>query len=316
MTTTRRDAALARRIAAHHGADPASVSPLPGPARVNHAYAAVLGRDRVVLRFAQDPARADEFEVEQWCQAEARAAGVAVAAPIAHGVLAGVPYSVQEFVPGAPGTELPPADAWERLGRFAAAVSAVVPGEDAPGGLFTRFGRALPAAWQAHLEYNREALGGEDPLVALGVYSAEQAPALVVAIDGLRDERLSFGLAHGDLAPRNMIVRDDGEAVLIDWGGASAGPAPWTDLEMVYRWHLADRPEGFDVPVTAEDVSAFARGCGVDLAAAVPLLEALVLLHSLDLARWAMDLRPDLLPLHVAGATRSVRRYLAEGQRA
>jgi hypothetical protein len=83
---------------------------------------------------------------------------------------------------------------------------------------------------------------------------------------------------------------------------------------MVYRWHLADLPEGFDVPVTPEDVTAFARGCGVDLDATAPVLEALVLLHSLDLARWAMDVRPDLLPLHAAAAARTVRRYLAAGQ--
>ncbi|MFD3444269.1 phosphotransferase [Microbacteriaceae bacterium 4G12] len=313
MTPTPRDAALARLIATRHGVDPGTVS-TAAPGRVNAVHLAGSGSERVVIRFALDPARPDEFEVEQWCQARAGEAGIAVAAPLGRGVLDGVPYSVQAFVPGLSGTALPAADAWERLGRSAAAVSGIVPGEDAPGGLFSRFGRDLPAAWRAHLDYNRDALGEDDSLIALRVYKADQEPALAAAIGGLGDARLTFGLSHGDLAPRNLIVRDDGEGVLIDWGGASAGPAPWTDLETVYRWHLADLPEGFQVPVTAEDVSAFARGCGVDLAAVTPLLEALVLLHALDLARWAMDARPELLPHYATDAARAVRRFLSASQ--
>jgi aminoglycoside phosphotransferase (APT) family kinase protein len=311
VTTTRRDADLAQRIAERHGAGTSAVSPLAGSGLVNHVYVAGSGAGRVVIRFAIDPMRPDEFEVEQWCQSRARAAGIPVAAPLARGALDGVPYSVQEFVPGVAGTRLPPADAWERLGRFAARVSTIVPGEDAPGGLFSRFGRNLEAAWRKHVEYNLAALGEDDPLLVRGVYAGADAPALASAIRGLRDAPLTFGLTHGDLAPRNMLVRENGQAVLIDWGGASAGPAPWTDLEMVYRWHLADLPEGFEVPVTAGDLAAFARGCGVDLVAATPFLEALVLLRSLDLARWARDIRPDLLPHHAAGAARSVRRFLA-----
>ena len=313
MTTTRRDADLARRIAARHGVDLATVS-AAASGRVNAVHLAGSGDERVVIRFALDPARPDEFEVEQWCQRRAGEAGIAVASPIARGVLESVPYSIQEFVPGVPGTALPAADAWERLGRSAAAVSRIVPGDDAPGGLFSRFGRDLPDAWRAHLDYNLDALGEDDPLIALGVYAVSQAPALAAAIGGLRDARLTFGLSHGDLAPRNLIVRDDGEGVLIDWGGASAGPAPWTDLETVYRWHLADLPEGFEAPVTAGDVTAFARGCGVDLAAVTPLLETLVLLHALDLARWAMDVRPDLLSHYAAGAARAVRRFRPASQ--
>lgn len=313
MTPTPRDAALARLIAARHGVDPGTVS-TAAPGRVNAVHLAGSGSERVVIRFALDPARPDEFEVEQWCQARAGEAGVAVAAPLGRGVLDGVPYSVQAFVPGVPGTTLLAADAWERLGRSAAAVSEIETGEDAPGGLFSRFGRDLPAAWRAHLDYNRDALGGDDPLIALRVYRTDQEPALAAAIGELGDARLTFGLSHGDLAPRNLIVRDDGEGVLIDWGGASAGPAPWTDLETIYRWHLADLPEGFEVPVTAADVSAFARGCGVDLAAVTPLLEALVLLHALDLARWAMDARPELLPHYATGAAQAVRRFLSASQ--
>jgi aminoglycoside phosphotransferase (APT) family kinase protein len=314
VTTTRRDADLARRIAERHGRNGSTVSVLAGSGLVNHVFMAGSGSDRMVIRFAIDPRRPDEFEVEQWCQARAGAHGVPVAAPLARGVLDGVPYSLQEFVPGVPGTALPRDGAWERLGRFAASVSEIVPGEDAPDGLFTRFGRDLPAAWRAHIDYNLGALGEGDPLLALGVYGAGDAPSLGAAIGALRDAPLTFGLTHGDLAPRNMLVREDGQVVLIDWGGASAGPAPWTDLETVYRWHLAgDPPEGFEVPVAGDDLAAFARGCGVDLGTVTPLLEALVLLHSLDLARWALDIRPDLLQHHAEGAATSVRRFLTLG---
>lgn len=316
MTTPPRDVALARRIAERHGADPATVDALPGVGRVNHVHIARRGDEQVVIRFAIDPLRADEFDAERWCIARARAAGITAPAPVAHGSLDGVPYLVLQYVPGRPGTEIAPEHAWHRLGRFAADVAALEPGEDAPAGLFSRFGRDLPAAWRAHVRYNLDALGGGDPLIARRVYAAADAQRLAAVIRSLLDAPLTFGLSHGDLAPRNMIVQEGTgqDAALIDWGGASAGPAPWTDLEMVYRWHLTALPEGFEVPVTADDLAAFARGCGIELAAVTPLLEALVLLRSLDLARWAKDVRPDLLPQYAAEAARLVGRFLAGGQ--
>ncbi|MFP3393791.1 phosphotransferase, partial [Brevibacillus sp. SIMBA_076] len=90
---------------------------------------------------------------------------------------------------------------------------------DAPGALFSRFGRDLPAAWEEHLSYNVSALADDDALIALGVYAPGQLGRLRGILRSLRDVPFSFGLCHGDLAPRNLIEREGGE-VLIDWGAA------------------------------------------------------------------------------------------------
>ena len=100
---------------------------------------------------------------------------------------------------------------------------------------------------------------------------------------------MEFGLNHGDLAPRNVLLRPDGDLVLIDWGSAACGPVPYTDLLILLR----DTTQNGD-PDT-DELAAFADGYGLDLAALLPTLVAICMLTALDLVRWASDRLLDLL---------------------
>ena len=280
-----------------------------GEGFVNHVFVLDTNAEPVVVRFAIDPLRRDDFDIEEWCLINAPGVGIPVPALLARGGLDGVSYIIQSFVDGRSGDTLPPETAWSRLGSYAAHLRRMPLTPESPDDLFSRFGRDLDAAWRAHLEYNVQALGiqalgTEDPLIDLGVYPAERQPILRLALTELLATEFEFGLCHGDLAPRNLLVPDGGDPVLIDWGAAFTGPAPWGDLETVYAWHITENALSY------ADVERFAEACGIPLGENVPTLEAMMLLRHLDLVRWCLDVRPDLLPEYREAARVGVRRFL------
>ncbi|WP_150306435.1 phosphotransferase family protein [Planctomonas psychrotolerans] len=300
-----RNAELARAIAHRHGIPPIDVVALPG-GFVNHSFAIGPPDARVVLRFAVDPHRRDDFDIEAWCLGAAASAGIASPRLLVRGEEDDVPYLVQEFVDGrhpvqdsAKDTD----DTWHRLGALAARVSDVALTADAPVALFSRFGRDLPRAWASHVDYNLAELSPTDPLIDWGVYPAAAAPILRQELGRLRDAPFTFGLRHGDLAPRNVILRD-GEPVLLDWGAASAGPAPLGDVLSVFRWHVTEGSPDLD------SVRIFAEQCGLDWTRTLPDLEAMLALEALDLVRWSMAWRPDLLDDYRVSAATVLSRFL------
>lgn len=129
-----------------------------------------------------------------------------------------------------------PVEAWAaRRARLADLGQSPV--DDAPAGIFSRFGRQLDVAWHEHVRYNREALAVDDALLLEGVYGQDDLAVLQGLVDDLNDTEFRYGLAHGDLAPRNLISRGSSAApALIDWGTATTGPTPWTDFQRVYQF--------------------------------------------------------------------------------
>jgi aminoglycoside phosphotransferase (APT) family kinase protein len=271
------------------GATPADARELPGGS-VNRTYRVARPGGDVVVRIPVDPRREDEFPVEEWAAAAAARAGIPVPAVLERGVEDGVPYLVQEHVPP---HAVPVAEPWTELGRLARAVGRVDLA-DAPASLFTRFGRDLGAAWDAHVAYGLASLDGDDPLLRDGAYPADAAPWLRERFAALAGTRFDHGLAHGDLAPRNLLSRGpDAAPVLLDWGAAETGPTPWTDARRVTAWTRLDGS------VTAAEHDAFMAAAGLDGAAAQRTLVAMTALHLVDVTRWARERRPDLYAEHV-----------------
>jgi aminoglycoside phosphotransferase (APT) family kinase protein len=297
-----RDGALASRIAASHGLPAQPVAELSGLGSVNHVFVIGDAAERFVIRFPIDPLRENEFATEAWCLELAASLGIPGPATIASGTFSGIPYAVQRFVPHVARDRLGRPDLWRTLGRYARLINDVAVPDDAPAGLFSRFGRDLPAAWQAHLAYNLAELTSEDALISLGVYPREEQPRLKAMIAELAGTPMAFGMSHGDLAARNVLVSPDGALVLMDWGSATCGPVPYTDLLTLHHHHDQD-----DDP-SADDLAAFSAGYGIDLGEVGPTLEALRQLAALDLVRWALDRRPDRLPELAESARRELAR--------
>ncbi|MBF4585146.1 aminoglycoside phosphotransferase family protein [Curtobacterium sp. VKM Ac-2887] len=256
---------------------------------VNHTYRVrrAVGAD-VVVRFPVDALRSDEFPVEAWAARAAAAAGIEVPRPLDHGIQDGVPFIVSEYVEPDP---RPIDHPWTWLGSSARTVASIDLGE-APASLFTRFGTDLARAWSAHLAYNSAALVADDPLRRDGAYNS--AGALRRHFERLAAEHFAFGLAHGDLAPRNLIARGPGRApVLIDWGAAETGPSPWTDARRVFEWAFVD------ATISRAEYDEFTAAAGLATPADHAILASLTALHLVDVTRWAREQRPDLYAEYV-----------------
>ncbi len=287
-----------------HGMRPTRIASVVGQGSVNRVFVVDSDVSQLVVRLAIDPLRQDEFGIEEWCLFRAAVYGVPSPAVVARGSLRKVPYLIQSFVKGDPGTSFRSPGAWRSLGEYARIVHTIAITDDAPDGLFSRFGRDLSAAWQAHLIYNLEQLVNTDPLLQLDVYSAGQQTHLLSVLSPLMDVEWTFGLSHGDLSLRNLIIPPVGAPVLIDWGSASAGPVPYGDLLPLVKAHRA-----IGDPSTA-DLTAFAAGLGTPLEAISDILDGLLLLDALDLVRWAIDQRPDRLD----EVAMSARAYIQRAQ--
>ncbi|MGC5165459.1 phosphotransferase [Luteimicrobium sp. DT211] len=301
---------FALRVARTLGLGDGTAGELAG-GNMNHAVRVRTDRADVVVRFTRDAARRgdDPFDVEAWCAGAAARAGIRTAPVVARTHVEGESVLVVEHVAGVP-TAPDDLAGWRAVGTIAARL-AEVPTDDAPDGLFSRFGRDLAGAWDAHVAYNLEALGPDDALPGLGVYDRRDRGRLREVVASLRGRDLRQGLSHGDLCHRNLLTAADGGYVVLDWGSAQAGPTPWTDLEQIRRWHVTGDVE---TPVSAaawaETLAGALDGTGTPPDDAARILGSLAVLHALDVVRWALDRRPDRLAELAAGSAATVRREL------
>ena len=260
-----------------------------GSGSVNHVFVMGSGRERWVVRFARDPFSPDVFEAEAWCARRAGQRGVPTPDVTASGTLGGIPYGVQRFVAGRTLHDDASSTPWLVLGSYGRVINNIQPDASAPASLFSRFGTDLERAWSSHVTYNLEQLDRADPLLRQGFYSRNRQAQLADSLRELMDLPAHFGLSHGDLTSRNLIAPGSGPLVLIDWGSASFGPVPWTDLLIL------DRDARHTGTSVEPDVDAYLDAVGLNRAAIWPTFEKFRELQLLDLVRWAAEQRPERL---------------------
>ncbi len=121
---------------------------------------------------------------------------------------------------------------------------------------------------------------------------------------------------HGDLSTRNLIADPLGGYVVLDWGSASAGPTPWTDLELIRRWHVTGDPvsvvsaDAWRAVLRGVDSVAAGSGAATTDAETERLLDELQILHVLDVIRWAIDNKPERIGEFVQQARGALARVL------
>ena len=259
----------------------------------NHVFIVTADPDKLVIRMNNDR-DSNEFLKEDWCMTQARASGVRVPKPISRGVLAGWNFSVQSFEGDENGADVQDQlSVWHWLGRMAARFHRVSVQGFGLKLLDEKAGR-FDSDWQDYVTSNIEALAKRRCCECL---SETQVTDLHYRFERLAEKRFEFGLCHGDLTPRNVVLDDDLKT-LIDWGCAEAHVVPHFDFRELLR----------DNDFDSAEVRAFASGYGLNQAFAslLPEIESVLLICAYDVVRWAKD----GAPAQVAEKEQQLRNYL------
>jgi fructosamine-3-kinase len=281
---------LIRHIVARYGGSLTDVVPIIGNGSVNRVFVATTERGKLVARLNADRGL-DEFRKEAWCIEQAAARGVLGPAVLDVGQKDGYSYMVQSFLEGAVGSEgaIDHAAAWHTIGRNAKAIHAI---QEHGFGLTLHDiqDRGFSGRWKRHVAYNVASLTPEDQLLALGALTPDQSPRVRARFRALLRQRFTFGLNHGDLSLKNVIVGTRGEVFLLDWGSAEAHVVPHHDIGEILKSSLERHSAEFDMFLAGYGLSAERYG---EMEHDV---HALMLLRAIDKLRWAIDRHPVDIP--------------------
>lgn len=287
----------------------AEVTPLVGRGSVNKVFVVEAASNKVVVRMSDRGEALDEYRKEAWCIGQAAARGVPVPSVIGLGRREGRAYIVETYVAGDEGRDSPEprSHIWRQLGRYAGLVHSIrVPGFGLKLSEMTR-GDARES-WRRHLEYNIGSLTEDDPLLGLKVMTPPESKIIRGIFAGLRGREFNFGLNHGDISLKNVIVGAGGRVTLLDWGSAEAAAVPHHDLIEMLKMNMREGDPG------DEDILAFIDGYGIshaELERMMPELESLLLLRAFDKLRWALEWNVGALDKFVRHAREAARRRLS-----
>ncbi|MEJ8303124.1 phosphotransferase family protein [Saccharibacillus sacchari] len=274
-----------------------SVFPILGKGFVNEVWIAeTLGR-RIVIRMNVEDSRASDIYLkEQWCMEQAGLAGIPGPKVLELGCCGETSYMIQTFENGANGLDhsADPASLWFVIGEYAARLHRIpVEGygenlsDPKRGTFFSPPHPGSDGSWNDYLCYNIESLNDRDPLLELGVITRSQSRQARELFETLAGQAWNFGLNHGDLSLKNILVSDtpgtaSPHVVLIDWGSAEVGPVPHVDLMQLMLIQMVEgKPED-------NEISAFLKGYGLP-DSILEETKKLFVLRSFDKLRWAID---------------------------
>lgn len=276
------------------------VSPILGKGFVNKVWLAEASGHKMIIRLnAEDSRAAAIYRKEQWCMERAEQAGIPGARTLDQGEYKGVPYIIQSFEEGVNGLDSPvdPLFIWQQIGRHARCIHAIPTegyGEELAEPAQHLF-RSPPhpgsdGSWAGYIRYNIESLNENDPLLRLGIFSVDQSKLIRDLLGRMEKQTFHFGLNHGDLSLKNVLVDVRGpeappRIVLLDWGSAEVYPVPHGDLIQLIQTRFRD-----GCPKTAE-IKAFLRGYGLGRDLEDDTYNLMVL-RALDKLRWAIDCSP------------------------
>ena len=306
------DIQLASRITSSVLEEPlVEVTPVISKGCVNKVFIVDAVNRKVVVRMSDRDEALDEYSKEAWCIEHAAALGVLVPSVISVGRSEGNAYIIQSYIAGADGIDspAPKLGIWRQLGKYARLIHSI-----GVHGFGLRLSDITQGdarkSWLQYLESNIESLTENDPLIKLKVLTPLQSKLLREVFADLRGREFTFGLNHGDISLKNIIVDKSGKVHLIDWGSAEAAIVPHHDLiEMLMMNMMKGDP-------TDAEIRALLDGYGISPAEfkqMMPELESLLALRSVDYLRGAIASNDEDLDALVLRAKLCVS-YLLRGQ--
>jgi aminoglycoside phosphotransferase (APT) family kinase protein len=279
-----------------------------GRGSVNKVFIVEAPNTKLVIRINDQKESLQEYTKEAWCIDKAAVSGVPVATVIDVGVIEEHAYMVQAFIAGDEGrdSQLPRSHIWRQLGRYARLIHSI----EVAG-----FGLQLQdltqgdsrESWLEYLNYNIESLNENDKLIKLKVVTQSQSSIIRAIFEDLKRVPFNFGLNHGDLSLKNVIVDESGKVNLLDWGSAEASIVPHHDLIQMLKMNMLEND-----PDDAA-IQSFLNGYGISQFEFEQMrltLESLLLLRAFDKLRWAIDWGIEGLESFMIHARQAVERKL------
>lgn len=263
------------------------VVPIPAKGSVNKVYIVEAPNRKLVVRLGDENESLKEYTKEAWSIGKAAALGVPVATVLDVGVIEDHAYMIQTLIAGDEGRDAqsPRSHIWRELGRYARLIHSI----EVAG-----FGLELQdltegdsrKSWLEYLDYNIESLNENDELIKLNVLTESESKVIKSIFADLKKNVFRFGLNHGDLSLKNVIVDESGKVTLLDWGSAEASIVPHHDLIQILKMNMLEND-----PDEAA-IQSFLDGYGISqtkFEEMRPTLKSLLLLRAFDKLRWALD---------------------------
>jgi len=181
---------------------------------------------------------------------------------------------------------------WNKIGNYARLIHNIpvsglgLDSEDLTGATFN----SSRNKWNRYVTYNIESLTSEDRLLKLGVLNSTQSKKIIKLLENLIQKQFTFGLNHGDLSLRNIIVSPMKIVSIFDWGSAEAQIVPHHDIGEILKSSLkSDSPE----------FRSFLNGYGLSESGYRQIeddVHSLMLLRAIDKLRCAIDKHPKDVP--------------------
>jgi len=246
-----------------------------GLGQVNRVFEVQLSSGDYVLRINQN--KTLEYQKEAWCLKATAQLGIPGPAVLKTGQLEGYDFMILQKLKGQNGSLLDHSaqtPIWKTLGQYSKRFQ-VIQGIK----IAKEKDLSFHQDWKAKLCYNIEQLHSKDSLVQDQVFNATEHQNIKAALNSILEKPFQFGLVHGDLHPRNVIVQHP-KIYLLDWGTAEIDVVPHTEIGNL----LADSER------SKTDLDAFLEGMKISPTAFEDQYEDILvinLLNSLDKYRWA-----------------------------
>jgi len=279
----------------HFGQKPTALKRIHG-GLANHVFEARIGRQELVLRISQRPAKLQVFMKEQWAVNAARKNKIPTPEilEVSNDVI-GLPYMISRRVGGRPATTIgrKRLDVLCELGQYAASINRIKTHD---------FGHIFD--WSPNkLSRNRTWKEYLDVELDLEEWFATFRRSRILDPEKLRKLRRQFGLIrawkakptlnHGDLRLKNVMLDERRKIVgILDWENCVSHAAPYWELSIALH------------DLTMDEKQSFLEGYGLDLKTFMqmaPAIKALNILNYAVTVRHAMERKDNarLLNLQV-----------------
>ncbi len=256
----------------------------------NYVYIIDLPESKIVVRISKEPNTA-QFEKEKWEMKQASLLNIPTPKILDIGIHNNTVYMIQEYIDGTHGTDssLDTTHIWRALGEYAKIIHSIpVEGVgdhmESPGKFVSN-----RKGFTDYVEYNITSLNPQDKLLQMGILTSSKFDETRTLFENLKDEHFTFGLSHGDLSLKNVIVGKNGKIFLFDWGSSTSHIIPHFDFMEVLEF-------SFHFDFRNKDFISFLHGYGFteeQFLTIRPSMDKLFLLSAIDKIRWAIDKKPE-----------------------